>query len=181
MKFSTFNKFVDRFGCKLFMISLIAFVLTGCGDFYSNFEDLPPDLKMEQMFFANKDSFEVIVKMSEEDSKVIRIDPDFTLVSGEGLSTDTGNVGFSNQRWNEYKNLFKKVGLQKGIVRGEDGSVAFIAFSKGLAVSGISKGYLYSTVDKGCEKVSLDADDPLEGRGFVCKRLDANWSLFVWG
>src|SRR5208282_1034492 len=74
---------------------------------------LPLDAKLKEMFYGNRDDFHRLVQMSEQDSRVVRIDFDFTI-----MNTDSGpqrNVGLSEERWQEYRVLFRKLELKGGI------------------------------------------------------------------
>lgn len=156
--------------------------LTSCDLIFDR--KLPTDAELEQRFRDNRHIFEKNVQMSDEDSIVNRISYKFTDVWGKGLSTDTGDLGFSEERWNEYKSLFRKLKLDSGIIRWENGAVRFSAFSKGLAVSGISKGYIYSKQknpwgEVECTNETLDVPAPAYDKPFICKNLDKNWYLYV--
>ena len=140
----------------------------------------PTDADMEKAFSENRSDFDRIVRMSNEDSNLTNIRYTFTVVEGKGSSSDTGDVGLSEERWDEYRKLFKKIGLQSGIVRGDDGSIHFLAFG----VSGGFKGYFYSTSDPPignikCTDESLEIPGRLQNIKFICKNLDDNWYLFL--
>lgn len=164
--------------CTLLFLSFL-FFLVSCNVVFDNLQEIPRDKALEEIFHNNRADFESLVQMSNEDEKVIRITHDFTWVVGMGLSNDTGQLGFSQERWEKYKTLFRKLELESGITRGNDGGVWFAAFSRGLAVSGISKGYLYSEVKKDCPYDSLDMPEPIKEKSFVCKNLDKNWYLYI--
>jgi hypothetical protein len=117
--------------------------------------------------------------MSNDDRNVTRISYDFTWVTGSGLSTDTGQLGFSEERWQEYKLLFRKLNLESGINRGDDQSVWLVAFSGGLGTSGLSKGYLYSPVKRDCQESNLDFPEAVKETTVACKHLDGHWYLFL--
>lgn len=131
---------------SMIFLGLSFMALGGCDHILN--PDPPTDIELEKIFRDNRVDFERIVKMSDEDSSMSVISYKFTVVEGKGSSTDTGNLGLSEDRWQEYKSLFDRIGLANaGILRGKDGSVHFRAFTKGLATGGMIKGYIYSLDD----------------------------------
>lgn len=144
------------------------------------------DPELVTSFHRNADALDTLRAMAQQDARVIRIAKDFT-----GLESTTEwprkDIGFSEERWNEYRSLFEKLSLAEGIVRSEDfpGAIFFIVRVKGLCVSGSSSGYVYSTkeltpvVDSPGD--ALDAEmkgDANKGYAYVFKPLKANWYAF---
>lgn len=83
--------------------------------------------------------------MSEQDTRVVRIAPDFTGLDSNGAWPRPDSLlGISHARWNEYRRLFKRVGSDNGLGRGPDGSVEVVIRAYGLAISGGARGYLFS-------------------------------------
>jgi hypothetical protein len=76
-----------------------------------------PDLQV--IFTQKAEGLERLRSMAEQDSHVIRIASDFTL-----LDTNTEwprkDLGFSQARWSEYRLIFKNLSLSEGIVRTAD-------------------------------------------------------------
>lgn len=174
--------FVYNFNRRLTNVAVVvvATMAINCGIFFDIHKDVPNDAYFERIFRENRKHFEALIVMSQEDSKVTRISYDFTHVAGKGSSSDTGDIGFSSKRWDEYKDLFDRLGLEDGINREDDGTIAFLAFTKGLGVSGLVKGYLYSKVGRNCNAASLDGDDLSQGeKRVICKRIDNDWYLYV--
>lgn len=163
-----------RMACLVLMI-----VLGACSTYDDIHKPVVTDDELELIFRENKPDFEQILRMSEVDASVPRIAYDFTWVSGVGSSTDSGNPGISKERWETYRALFQKLDLTGGINREDDGTVAFLAFGRGLSVSGLTKGYLYTIKDRNCTAASLDDLQQYQNQGFVCKRIDENWYLYV--
>ncbi len=141
-------------------------------------QTLPEDRKMEQVFRERRGEFLMVLEMFNVDGNLTRITNDFTWVSGKGLSSDTGDPGISTERWAEYRGLFRRLGLS-GLTRGSDQSVWFVTFSRGLGVSGLSKGYLYTRSDPKCENQSLDSPKPFNGKRFLCKALFDDWYIYL--
>ncbi len=138
----------------------------------------PSDQSLEKLFAANEADFEKLVRMSNEDSHVVRIASDFTwLDNNAGWPRPESELGFSNQRWNEYRSFFSKLGLKSGILNYQPDLILFLASSKGLVTGGSSKGYAYSLKRPEVIIESLDKPDFSKSR-IVYKRLKGNWYLF---
>jgi hypothetical protein len=73
------------------------------------------DAKLEGIFNRNRDAFAQLVTMSEHDRHFQRIDFNFTTLD-TGVVWSPGVEDFSEQRWDDYRELFRKLGLQAGIV-----------------------------------------------------------------
>jgi hypothetical protein len=101
----------------------------------------PSDNELIQNFQSNEEDFNKLVNMSNVDAKVERIAFDFTHVTGENQSGEMGKdrpVGFSEDRWNEYRAIFNKLKLKSGISRESDskGTIIYLtSFSKGMSFS----------------------------------------------
>lgn len=164
--------------CVTFLL-LALITSLGCDIYRDMHKEVPKDSELERIFRENRESFVTLVRMAEEDSAVTRIAYDFTWVSGSGSSSDTGETGISDERWDEYKALFRKTRLEKGINREENGTVTFLAFTRGLAVSGLTKGYLFTKNNRDCSATSLDDLDEHRDSHFICKKIDENWYLYL--
>jgi len=147
-------------------------------------EDLA-DTRLREDFLRNLSGLETLRAMAEEDSHVVRIAADFTWLDST-VAWPRPNLGFSNERWDSYKALFKKLSLPEGLVRDQDfpGAIFFIAESHGRCVGGLSAGYVYSP-----GPLSPDVDFPKEGliaaiakstrqNAIVFQHLKDNWYAF---
>src|ERR1043166_9895004 len=86
----------------------------------------PSDQYLERVFAANQPEFEKLISMANEDSHVVRIASDFTwLDTSAAWPRPESGLGFSNQRWDEYRRLFSTLGLTS--VR-ENEPPAFVLF-----------------------------------------------------
>lgn len=144
------------------------------------------DAQLQDNLARNVDAFEMLRKMSEKDAHVIRIAPDFTWLDGSS-AWPRKDLGFSEERWNEYRSLFKKLSLAEGVVRTQDfpETVFLVARARGLCTGGSSQGYAFST-----KPLSPLVESPKEGLmsemqknpdrhyAFVFKPLRANWYAF---
>jgi len=83
--------------------------------------------------------------MAKEDPHVVRIASDFTwLDSDYHWPRPDSQIGFSKERWDEYRSMFSKLGLNGGLAWSRDGSIFLTASAKGLTIAGSEKGYVYS-------------------------------------
>ena len=170
---------VKRLNIYQSLFLTMAIMGQSCAIYRAFARPLPSDAEMQSLFAQNRSAFETVVGMSNEDASLIRISYDFTFVTGKGPSNDTGDTGLSKERWEEYKSYFRILDLDSGIGHYENGSVWFLSYSHGLAVSGISKGYIYSQAPIDCSGKSLDKPDILGEKRFMCKQLDLNWYLYL--
>jgi hypothetical protein len=138
----------------------------------------PSDKSLEQTFLAHEADFNKLVDMCNADAHVVRIAPDFTWMDNNAAwPRPESELGFSRQRWEEYRSLFSKLGLTAGILNYQPDSVMFLASTRGLVTGDSSKGYAYSL------KPPETIVDSLENATFsksriAYKRLKGNWYLF---
>jgi hypothetical protein len=138
---------------------------------------LPRDAKLKKTFYGNRDDFSRLVQMSQEDPRLMRIDFDFTI-----MNTDSGprkNVGLSEDRWQQYRVLFRKLGLTDGLERSTEtpSTIFFYVQCEGSAIDGDCKGLAYSEKPVVPVKNSLDRMPP---DGTFFETLSPNWYLFRW-
>jgi hypothetical protein len=138
----------------------------------------PSDQYLERVFAANQPEFEKLISMANEDSHVVRIASDFTwLDTSAAWPRPESELGFSNQRWDEYRRLFSKLGLTSGLVNDAPGFVLFFASSKGLVTGGSTKGYAYCATEPKFIVDSLDHPS-FKDSSILYKKLKGNWYLF---
>ena len=165
---------------RLFILCLVALAV-GC-DLISG-PSHPSDEQLIQNFQKHEAEFNLLAEMSNQDSHVQRIAPTFTwLQNNAGWPRPESELGFSKQRWDEYRRLFKELKVADGLARGEPQQpvmIFFFASSYGLVTGGSYKGYLYST-----EEQTPIVDSPeleqaeMKSNHSVYKRLKGNWYLF---
>jgi hypothetical protein len=170
-----------RFHCCILSLALLA---VACDPFNSKGRH-PSDVTLIQRFQKNEEAFNKLVRMSNEDPHVIRIAYDFTrLDTNWAWPRPDSQLGFSKERWDEYRALFKRLLLDSGISRETNvgSAVIFItASSKGMTLRGSSKGYAYSEqrlspVFESLEDVPFDAQSrPQHGVAF--KPIKEHWYL----
>ena len=149
----------------------------------------PPDAVLIRRFETHQRDFARLVAMSNEDARVIRIADDFTrLDSNWAWPRPDSLLGFSRARWDEYRTLFRRLGLESGLSRETEpggSSVVFLTVSsRGIVNHGTSKGYAYSTAALRPLYPSLDRlpDDVRRRRhGVAYRALRDGWYLaFDW-
>lgn len=141
----------------------------------------PTDATLEANFKQHESDLELLADMSQADSRVVRVAKDFTwLDNNAAWPRPDSELGFSHERWEQYRQLFKKAGLEGGLTREEHGEVIYFIFSsKGLVTHGTEKGYAFSKKELTPTADSLDdfARMP-KGQSVVFKKLKEHWYLF---
>lgn len=119
--------------------------LSGCGFRYRS------DAEMLAWLHQNEREFIRLVKMALEETAIEQVAPDFCRdIAGHAHSYPASPDGFSRERWESYRDLFKALRLEGGIfTQGPHSqwipnSVMMTAEASGLAMSGSSKGYIWS-------------------------------------
>jgi hypothetical protein len=152
----------------ILLLFLLAF--TSCNP------SLIPDAKLRDNFSAHQADFNKLVLMSKQDRPLIRIRDDLTLKrTGSGVEKD---VGLTVGRWQEYRVLFKKLGLKEGLERTDKvpSTILLFSYCEGSAIDADCKGYAYS--EDPLSPVMASHDEPREG--YVFKQLCPNWYLVRW-
>jgi len=145
----------------------------------------PSDAQLKQKFADQRGDFEKLVRMSDEDKHVIRIASDFTALDTD-VSWPRENIGFSPERWNAYRVLFRKLGISGGISRRADypscsSCVFFLVSGIGIVPSGSDKGFVYSSQPLSPVRNSLDHFRSKESNQdiFTFEPIAPNWYLFL--
>jgi|SRR5207253_7033743 len=74
----------------------------------------PTDNVLLDNFRAHEEDFNTLIKMANEDSHVVRIASDFTwLDSNYNWPRPEAEPGFSKERWEKYRSLFKVLQLEE--------------------------------------------------------------------
>jgi hypothetical protein len=141
----------------------------------------PTDGRLIREFHSHTNDFERLLAMFREDRQLGRIAPGFTrpanFFSGKPLPEGKpAGVG----RLAEYWALFAKLSLSAGIEGYDDKEmVRFIRSTRGLSISGSSKGYAYMEVPPELVVESLDDYWSGDGRSFTAFRhIEGNWYLY---
>ena len=142
----------------------------------------PTDAELSQRLADHRKDFEQLVAMVRADKEMLRIAPDFTwTASSEAWPRPTSELGFTTQRWDQYRVLFKKLRLEAGILRPADhrDGVYLLVQTKGLMIGGSVKGYAYSdtALEPHCE--SLDKPEAIPENESCYKPLGGKWYLYL--
>ena len=145
----------------------------------------PSDDALKRNFESHEADFDKLLRMCTEDAVVVRIDSEFTwtVKSNEWPRPDS-ELGFSKERWDDYRSLFQKVGLSGGIKKYRPEVIYFTASKRGTEGKenvGSSKGYAYS-IDVPSEVVDSLDDHRFHNTGRAFLKLKGNWYLYfdVW-
>lgn len=105
----------------------------------------PPSLStLEHRFVRQRPELDTIVAMSNVDARLLVVDPDWLATRDRQCSGYCPESGITQQRWEQYRNLFRRSGLSQGLRRDADsGDIFLIVKSFGLLERGISNGYLH--------------------------------------
>jgi len=158
----------------------LGLILAGCNP-GSNVQH-PSDIQLIEDFQHHEADFNKLVNMANEDAKVVRITNDFTwLDNNMSWPRPKAELGFSTQRWDEYRGLFKQLNLAAGINRREEipDAIFFIASSEGAFLRGTEKGYAYLRKEPALLVDSLDRIDfQVKSKVPVYKKIKSNWYLY---
>jgi hypothetical protein len=141
----------------------------------------PTDAELSQRLVDHRKDFEQLVAMAKADNELVRIAPDFTwTTSSVAWPRPDSELGFTPQRWDEYRHLFRALGLEAGILRPRDhrNTVYLLVQTKGLVTGGSTKGYAYS--DTALEPRCNSLDKPIAVHTEICfKPLGGMWYLYL--
>lgn len=151
----------------------------------------PSDETLIKEFPSKEDGLNQLVKMSNEDKKVIRIACDFTRLDDDwSWPRDESKLGFTKQRWETYCDLFSELSLPVGLERGEPNHGLYIFFpvsTRGLGNGhGSEKGYAHLERDLTPLLDSLN-DDSVKNfyarekpkyQLTLYRRIKGNWYLY---
>lgn len=131
----------------------------------------PSDASLAKRFYKHEAEFQELAAMARTDSRVGRIAPTFTRPENP--------TAFSEDRWNDYRSRFRRLGLDLGIMTGDD-SIWFLASGIGLLNRGSKKGYIYSLKPLAPCVPDLEKRRPDLPRYYIVyKPLKQHWYLFL--
>ena len=150
------------------LLSISALTIGGCWP--------ASEVDLRQQFYNHKKAIQEILEMQRQDSKVVRIAPDFTRLEND-WNWPRKEIGFSEDRWNAYRALFREAGITDGI-QNDDGYVFYFVSDEGIVGSGRSRGFVFTnTAPKNIVK-GFDACPATEEPCYVA--LEGHWYLFTW-
>ena len=99
----------------------------------------PGDDELIGGFYEHHEELETLRKMMQKDKELKRVDFDWT------QPDDPGKAGVSPERIEIYRELCRRIGLERGVEAFGDSAkrVTFLASTRGLSVSGSSKNYVW--------------------------------------
>lgn len=140
------------------------------------------DAGLRSLFFKHRHSFEKLAAMAQEDNHLVRIAPDFTWLDND-YAWPRKNIGISEQRWNEYRVLFRRTHVSDGILKDiNPPRIYFPVETYGLVPTGFEKGFAYSQASLHPLLRTLDKKPPDKlwhgSHLLVYESLDGHWYLF---
>jgi hypothetical protein len=151
----------------------------------------PRNSDLERRFTEQRSDFEELVAMMEADKQMTRVANNFLWkLDNAAWPRPESEWGITRARWNNYKDLFRKVGSEDGTVRQEKSSdVEIIIHSWGMVTSGGSISFLHCgqpagsfqhTVVPCFEKATVNegSKDNTSGEAYRFKRLDRDWFIY---
>lgn len=156
------------FKASVFITIFILILLTGCSSKH------PSDRELIDNWKTHQAEFEQLHQMFLADKGLDRVGHDFTWPS------DPAQIGVTPARLSEYRQLFQNLNLTAGIAGGGAKEIVmFIASTKGLSVTGSSKGYAYAIAKPPLVVEDLETYWSKDGRSFAAfKHIEGNWYLY---
>ena len=135
----------------------------------------PSDASLIQNFRSHRNEFDELLRMFLADEGLGRVAYDFTRPQNHE------EVGVSRERLNAYREWFDELGLSAGVEGyGEKETVMFHASTRGLGVTGSSKGYAYLRERPALAVENLDAYRSPDGKSFTAfGHVEGGWYLYL--
>jgi hypothetical protein len=146
--------------------------------------EAPSDEAIVKLFDQHHSELETLVSMAHEDRSIGRIANDFL----SPQNPDASSASLPEARWNDYRALFRKIGLSAGLQKDSDENIYFIVHTEGTVVSGGSKGLVYCEKAQGSpsdflacteEHDSGKAEDA-RGRGSQYRHVTEHWFVYSY-
>jgi hypothetical protein len=142
----------------------------------------PTDAELGQRLEQRRRDFEQLVAKANADKELVRVAHDFTwTTSSMAWLRPASELGFSVQRWDEYRRLFHSLGVEAGFLRPWDhpDAIYLIVQTKGLVTGGPAKGYAYSETALLPRCESLDKLEAVGHTETCFKPLGGKWYLYL--
>lgn len=105
----------------------------------------PSDRAMIEEFQRDRAGFDALLAMVKEERKVTRIASDFIWADGiSSVSEADRRRLLPDNRYARYRALFRRLDLESGVLRYDDGTIAFSRSSTGIVTSGSGKSFIWS-------------------------------------
>ena len=146
----------------------------------------PSDASLQHRFYNHRADLEQLVGMMEEDVSMDRIASDFTRNDDWAQRHGRGRA-ISDQRWNQYREIFRRAGVPKGTGRDGSGDIEIIAWTAGLAIAGTEMSYIHcgTSLSADLDNTYLPCVERKESGEFSekdvfirYKRIEGNWYIF---
>jgi len=168
----------------IIFVLVVGLLFSGCDLIYE--KDHPTDAEMIETFKTHRNEFEMLLRMFREDRSLGRVAYEFTRTSNFFEQCEEADcwrgkeIEVTEKRLAEYRKLFSTIGLESGMEGyGKKKSIAFLASSKGLSITGSAKGYMYTTEKPHTIVDDLDRYWSPDGKSFMAFRyIEENWYMF---
>lgn len=154
----------------------------------------PPSLEtLSRRFVSQRSDLEKIVTMSDQDVNFSVIDPGWLMTTEpRQYFQAVPSEGMPQQRWEQYRRLFRKVHLSQGLRRDPaSGDIFLIVQSFGILDRGYSNGFLHcgagpSHLYPACSSIRTSgrhrySPGPGESPGYVFQRIAKDWYVYQNG
>jgi hypothetical protein len=148
------------------------------------FHPMPSELELRSRFFQNQSDFVKLVQMSNQDPRVTLIRSNFTYLDTDA-SWPRKDIGLSEDRWNEYRQLFRRLNIDGGVTRRMDpvSSVSITVYASGGVLGSAGKGYAYSEqplmpIVQSVDVMPTALYNKNKGHAVVFEPLAPNWYMF---
>lgn len=162
---------------KGFVLFLLCLNITGCFGHSDSWYD--------RQFRMHQADLNRIAQMSHEDGHVVRVSPDFTwLENNVRWPRPVSQLGFTPERWEEYKQLFRRVGSETGFSRPEIAGrrqILLVAIeTSGVAAGGSERGFAFCDVNpmEIIHAGSVGDDESMRSQ-FHFRHIEGNWYTYA--
>ena len=155
----------------------------------------PSDSVLTKNFYDHEADFNMLVKMANEDSKALTIDTSYVgfegpswiyLYKSKQWPRSESELGFTEQRWDEYRCLFRNLNLESGLDRKYEmpgaifftASIDFSVITEGEETAVIEKGYVYNPNGIHISLTGSLDDIEVDRPAIFYKKLNDSWYLY---
>jgi hypothetical protein len=161
------------------LLATILNIIGGC----DSFGNIPSDAALQERFLRNEAEYVRLVQMSDQDRHVTVIKDTFTYLDTDA-SWPREDIGFRRERWDEYRGMFRKLGIEGGLSRRTDypSTVFIVVYGRGGVLASSEKGFVYSQKPLSPIVQSLDVYPPTvkggTGHAIGFKALANSWYMY---
>ena len=137
------RRLLKVFGVAVAVICCV-FVALGLWSYISGIPN-PSDHEMMSEFSGDRTTFEQLLQMIGQEPHVDRVANDFIWVDGARIPEASERPRYlTDARWNSYRTMFRRLHLDAGWARRDDGTIALLRSDWGLVVGGWGKSFVWS-------------------------------------